>query len=322
MLSVCCVLVIAFYSVHLLIGHTTYSIVEVFGALTGTASDTAEFAIIKVRLPRAALALFSGFCFGISGVVFQSILKNELASPDIVGISKGSSSAAVISIVFFECSQNQTSLIALVAGLVTAFAVYLLSFGDGVATTRLILIGIALSALFDGITSYVLIRAAQYDLQEAMRWLSGSLNAATWPRVASAATAAIAIAPIVLVLSRSQDLLRFGDDLAAALGVKVDLTRFVLIASAVALIAFATAATGPIAFVAFLSGPIAKSISRGSHIPIVEAGLVGACLVLAADFAGQWAFASRYPVGVITGSVGIPYLIFRLALSNRTNGLT
>lgn len=169
-------------------------------------------------------------------------------------------------------------------------------------------------------TSYILKTAPQWELQEAMRWLTGSLNGASWQHVQPVFLACLVCAPVLLLLSRDLSLLRLGDDAASALGVRTERTRILLIIAAVGLIAFATAAAGPIAFVAFLSGPIAARLVGPLGSPLIPAALVGVVLVLAADLVGQFAFGTRYPVGVITGALGAPYLVYLIARTNRTGG--
>ncbi|NEE12356.1 iron ABC transporter permease, partial [Streptomyces sp. SID7499] len=177
------------------------------------------------RLPRAVLALVAGFSFGLAGVTFQTMLRNPLASPDIIGISSGASAAAAIAIVTLSLGEVQVSVLAIAAGLGVALLVYSLAFKGGVAGTRLILIGIGISAMLDSITSYVLSRAAEWDLQEAMRWLTGSLNGATWDQVVPALAAAAVLTPLLLGQARNLSALQLGDDTASALGVRVERTR-------------------------------------------------------------------------------------------------
>ncbi len=139
--------------------------------------------------------MIAGLSFGMAGVTFQTMLRNPLASPDIIGISSGASAAAAIAIVSFSLGGTQVSIIAIVAALAVALVVYGLAFRDGVAGTRLILIGIGISAILDSITSYVLSRAPEWDLQEAMRWLTGSLNGTTWEQVLPALAALVVLSP-------------------------------------------------------------------------------------------------------------------------------
>ena len=248
------------------------------------------------------------------------MLRNPLASPDVIGISAGASTAAAFAIVTLSLGGTAVSLFAIVVGLGVAMLIYVLSYRDGVAGTRLILIGIGIAAMLQSITAYILSQAGAWDLQEAQRWLTGSLNGADWQDVLPALAALVVLAPVLLSQVRDLDLLQLGDDAASALGVRVELTRLVVIVAAVGLIAFATAATGPIAFVAFLAGPIAARIIGPGGSLLVPAALVGALLVLVADLCGQYAFDHRYPVGIVTGVLGAPYLVYLIIRSNRVGG--
>ncbi len=311
------VAVFGLFSASLMYGHTIYSPGEVIDVILGREVQGASFTVGQLRLPRGVLAVLTGAAFGMAGAAFQSMLRNPLASPDIIGISAGASAAGVIALLWFEFSETWVSAIAVVAALVTALVIYLLAYADGVVGTRLILIGIALSAMLDSVVAYAIVRAAAWDIQTAMRWLTGSLNATTWDQVLPVVVAGIVFVPLLWRMQRNLDLLRLGDDAACALGVNVERTRLTVVLSAVALIAFGTAASGPIAFVAFLSGPIAARIVGTSQSLLLPAGLVGAVIVLASDLVGQWAFGTRYPVGVITGALGAPYLVYILVTMQR-----
>jgi iron complex transport system permease protein len=314
------VLVGVLFAVTLMVGNTFYGPGEVLRVLLGEIVPGASFTVGELRLPRAVLAVIAGASFGIAGTTFQTMLRNPLASPDVIGISSGASAAAVIAIVLLSVGETTVSLLAISAALVTALLIYLLAYKDGVVGTRLILIGIGIASMLDSVIAYVIVRAAVWDLQTALRWLTGSLNGATWGEVVPLGLAFAVVAPVLLAQSRNLTLMQQGDDSASALGVRVERTRVVAIVTAVALIAFATAAAGPIAFVAFLSGPIAARIVGGGGSLMVPAALVGSVLVLAADLVGQYAFGTRYPVGVITGTVGAPYLVYLLVRTNRSGG--
>jgi len=312
--------VFAVFALSLMVGNTFYGPDKVLRVILGEQVSGASFTVGELRLPRAVLGLLAGLCFGIAGVTFQTMLRNPLASPDIIGISSGASAAAVIGIIVFSVNETAVSFLALAAALVTAGAIYLLANRRGFAGTRLILIGIGVAAMLDSVIAYVLSRAAAWDLQTAMQWLTGSLNGASWEKVAPVAIACAVLVPVFLAQERNLALLRFGDDSAAALGVGVQRTRVVLVLAAVGLLAFATAATGPIAFVALMAGPItARMLGAGASLTL-PSGLVGALLVLVADLVGQFAFDNRYPVGVITGVIGAPYLVFLLIRTNRSGG--
>ena len=312
--------VVALYATSLMVGQTFYGPGEVLRVILGETVPGASFTVGELRLPRASLGLLVGLAFGLGGVTFQTMLRNPLASPDVIGISSGASAAAVIAIVVLGLDGSSVSLVALVAALVTAGLIYGLSYRHGVAGTRLILIGIGIAAMLNSVVSYVIVRAAQWDLPMAMQWLNGSLNNASWDDVVPLALAVVAAGGLLLGLGRNLDTLRLGDDAASALGVAVERNRLLLILTAVVLIAFGTAAAGPIAFVAFLSGPIAERIVGPGGSLLVPAALLGAILVLAADLAGQFLFDARYPAGVITGVLGAPYLIYLLIRTNRAGG--
>ena len=312
--------VIAAFFVTLMIGNTIYSFDEVVRVILGETVPGASFTVGELRLPRAAMAALTGLAFGLAGVTFQTMLRNPLASPDIIGISDGASAAAVFAIVVLAVNDTLVSVFALVGAVTVAFAIYLLANKGGFAGTRLILIGIGVAAMLDSTVAYILSKAASWDLQTAMKWLTGSLNGATWQSVVPLAVASVILVPVVLSQSRNLDVLRLGDDSAAGLGVHVRRTRILLILGAVCLLAFATAASGPIAFVAFMAGPIAARIVGAGASLVLPAGLVGALLVLVADLIGQYALGTRYPVGVVTGVLGAPYLIYLLIRTNRSGG--
>ncbi|MCI2266843.1 FecCD family ABC transporter permease [Sediminivirga luteola] len=313
-------LIAGVFLLTLMVGQTFYPLDQVVRVVLGEDVPGASFTVGRLRLPRAMLAVLAGACFGLGGVVFQTMLRNPLASPDIIGISSGASAAAAFAIIMLSMGGVQVSIVAIAGGLGVALAVYLLSFRGGLAGTRLILVGIGVAAMLDSVTAYVLSKAPQWELQEAMRWLTGSLNGAGYGTVMPVLVALAVLGPVLLSQSRALSLLRLGDDTAAALGVRTERTRILLIVAAVGLIAFATAATGPIAFVAFLSGPIAARIAGPAGSLLIPSALVGALLVLVADFAGQFLFGLRYPVGVVTGALGAPYLLYLIIRTNRTGG--
>jgi iron complex transport system permease protein len=318
--AVLAVAVVVTFAFSLMYGQTWYSLEEVLRVIGGEVVPGASFTVGELRLPRATMAVLTGAAFGIGGVTFQTMLRNPLASPDVIGISSGASAAAVFGIVVLSLSETAVALVAITAALATALLIYMLSFRDGVVGARLILIGIGIAAMLDSVISYILLRAAVWDMQTAMRWLTGSLNGATWGQVAPLAISFLVLGPLLLGRARNLELMQLGDDAASALGVRIERTRVIAIVAAVGLVAFATAAAGPIAFVAFLAGPIAARIVGAGGSLMVPAALVGSLLVLVADLVGQHAFGNRYPVGVVTGVLGAPYLIYLLIRTNRAGG--
>ncbi|MCF2571676.1 FecCD family ABC transporter permease [Brevibacterium sp. UCMA 11754] len=313
-------LVITVFLTSLMVGQTFYSFDKVIRVVLGDQVPGATFTVGRLRLPRVVLALLVGLSFGLGGVTFQTMLRNPLASPDIIGISSGASAAAVFAIVTLGLGSTGVSVVAIVAGLAVALIIYLLAYKNGTAGIRLILVGIGVASMLNALINWELTRAAQWDLQEALRWLAGSLNGAKWDAVGPLLCALIVLAPILLGQSKNLTVAQLGDETAEALGVRVSRMRLLVIVTAVGLIAFATAAAGPVAFVAFLSGPIASRLIGPGPSPLVPSALVGAFLVLVADLVGQFGLGTRYPVGVITGILGAPYLIYLIIRINRSGG--
>ena len=320
-IAVLVVLIASLFVLTLLMGRSFTPPADVIRVLRGGDVPGASFLVGQLRLPRAVLSILAGLSFGLGGAAFQTMLRNPLASPDIVGISTGASAAAVFAIVVLSWQGLAVSMFAVAAGLAVALLVYGLSFRNGVGGTRLILVGIGVSAMLESSIAYILSIAPEWNLQEAMRWLTGSVNGARPEQALPLLVALAAFGGLLLSRARDLEALRLGDDTAAALGVGVDRTRMLVMVAAVGMISFATAATGPIAFVAFLAGPIAARIGGNSGSVFVPAALVGAVLVLAGDYCGQFLLPSRYPVGVVTGALGAPYLLFLIIRTNRAGGL-
>ncbi|NOR31273.1 MAG: iron chelate uptake ABC transporter family permease subunit [Sulfitobacter sp.] len=293
---------------------------DVIMALMGDDASGATFVVNDLRLPRALMSVATGLCFGLGGVAFQVMLRNPLASPDIIGISASAGAAAVFAIVILAFDGWLVSAVAVVSGLLVATLIWALSSHRGAAGARLILIGIGVSAMLDSVTAYVLLEAPAWDRAEAMRWLTGSVNGAQLPNVIPVFGALVVFGGLLAASARDLNILRLGDDAARALGVNTEATRLRVTLAAVGLVAFATSAAGPIAFVAFLSGPIAARVVGGSRGILAAAGLVGAILVLAGDFTGQFLLPARLPVGVVTGAVGAPFLLYLIVRTNRNGG--
>jgi iron complex transport system permease protein len=312
---------IAMIALTLMLGQSFTPPGTLLRVLSGAAIPGVSFTVMDLRLPRAVLACVAGACFGIGGAAFQSMLRNPLASPDIIGISTGASTAAVLAIVVFSLNGVAVSIAAILGGLGVALLIYLLSWRQGVSGTRLILVGIGLSAMFQSATAYLLTQAPSWTLQEALRWMTGSLNRATLPEALTLCLSLLIFGAMLMSRARDLEALRLGDDLAAGLGVRLSATRVLTILTAVGLVASATALTGPIAFVAFLSGPISARLMQrfgaGSGSGLIPAALTGALLVIIADYAGQFLLPARYPVGIVTGVLGAPYLIYLIMRDNR-----
>ncbi|MCM3318184.1 iron chelate uptake ABC transporter family permease subunit [Rummeliibacillus stabekisii] len=301
----------------MMLGNTIYPVTDVIHVLLGETIPGASFAINEIRLPRTVAGLFAGFAFGAGGYIFQTMLRNPLANPNVIGITTGSSAAAVFCIIVLHTSSTVVSLAAVIGGLVTVAIIYGLSRGTSFAIARLILIGIGIQAMLNAVISYLMLIGKTNDLPNALRWLSGSLNGAELEMTYPLIIAVIIVTPVLIYFAKQLEMLELGEQAATSLGVNTNKTRVILMISAVLIIALATATTGPIAFVAFLAGPIAQRLVGVGFSNILPAGLIGVILVLGGDLIGQFAFETRFPVGVITGIIGAPYLIYLLIRINR-----
>lgn len=319
-LVVLAALTVALFAAMLMLGNTIYPVSDVLAVLAGQQVPGASFTVGSLRLPRAIVAVLAGIAFGVAGSTFQTMLRNPLASPDVIGITSGASAAAILSLIILHWSSTATMALALAAGIVTAVVIYLAARGGESTGGRLILIGIGVGAMLDAVVAFLIVRANVYDVTVAARWMTGSLNGSRMEDVLPLLLAVVVLVPLVLVLARDLGALELGDAWATALGVRTDRTRVLLVVAAVALACFATATTGPIAFVAFLAGPIAARIVGPGTSVILPAALTGAALVMAADLIGQFAFGTKFPVGVITGILGAPYLIYLLIRTSRRGG--
>ena len=309
-------LTLSLAAVMMLYGNTIYSPETVLRVLSGTDAGGAAFTIRTLRFPRMLTAILCGMAFGLSGNTFQQLLGNPLASPDIIGVTSGASVAAVFVILILKLDYGIVAVMAVFSGLLVSALIYFLSHKNGFSNTRLILTGIGMQAFLNSIISWMLLKASEYDVASALRWLSGSLNGVKMDTVPALAAVVFTAGLGILLLSRHLLILQLGEAHAVTLGIPVSITRLLLILLALVLTAFAASVTGPIASVAFLSGPIAARISGRGRSSMLAASLTGSILILISDLVGQFTLPSRYPVGVITGILGAPYLLFLLLRIN------
>lgn len=309
-------LTLSLAAVMMLYGNTIYSPETVLRVLSGTDAGGAAFTIRTLRFPRMLTAILCGIAFGLSGNTFQQLLGNPLASPDIIGVTSGASVAAVFGILILKLDYGIVAVMAVFSGLLVSALIYFLSHKNGFSNTRLILTGIGMQAFLNSIISWMLLKASEYDVASALRWLSGSLNGVKMDTMPALAAVVFTAGLGILLLSRHLLILQLGEAHAVTLGIPVSITRLLLILLALVLTAFAASVTGPIASVAFLSGPIAARISGRGRSSMLAASLTGSILILISDLVGQFTLPSRYPVGVITGILGAPYLLFLLLRIN------
>ena len=313
-------LVVATWSI--MMGDFPLSVRQVLSGVFGDGGDDAEFIVQTLRLPRALTAILVGAALGMSGAVFQSIARNPLGSPDIVGFQQGAAFGAVLVIVSWGGSSLAVAGGAVAGGVVTALLVYVLAWKRGLSSSRLVLVGIGIGFTAAAGVDSLITRADIYDVQRAAVWLTGSLNGRSWDHVRTVGLALLVLAPLVIIGQRSLDRLDLGDDTAAALGVRVNRAKLGLIVMAVGLSALAVAAAGPIAFIAFVAGPIARRMVDSPNACVVPAAFVGAFVLTAADLVARRVLApTELPVGVMTAIIGAPYLLWLLTRRARTGAL-
>lgn len=294
----------------------TTALATLAGPVTGQATG-AEFVVLQLRLPRAAGAVAVGAALGLSGALLQSVARNPLASPDVLGITSGASLAAVVAVLVAGAGDAAVAAAALLGGLATAALLYALSWRGGIGADRFVLVGIGVAAALQAGIGYLLTRVSIEDTRVALRWLYGSLSGTTPAQVLLLVGALVVLVPAALALRRPLEVLATGEDAAAGLGLRVDGVRTALIALCVVLAALATATAGPVAFVALVAAPIARRMLPG-RAALGASALVGALLVLLADLLGQHALpGDALPVSAVTGLVGGPYLLWLVARSGR-----
>ena len=306
------------FALGLTIGDYPVTLSQVIQSLLGNGNPGTDFIVLDLRMPRVLVGVLVGAAFGISGALFQTLTRNPLASPDTIGLTAGASTAVVAGIVLGFGAGLGTQLLGLLGALTAAVAIYLLAWKRGTTGYRIVLVGIAVSWMFVSATNYLLAKAQLWEAQQVMQWIIGSMNARDWVHVRPLAWAVLVLVPATLLLARWLRLMQLGDDVAIALGVPVRFARVALLAAGVGLVAFATAATGPIAFVALTAPQIAQRLVGLSWPPLVASGLAGSVMVLGSDLLAQRLFPDLLlPIGVVTGAIGGVFLLWLLTRANR-----
>jgi iron complex transport system permease protein len=295
--------------------------VEVLTGLTGTGEPSTVFIVRELRLPRAAAALLIGLALGAAGTLFQRVLGNPLASPDFLGVTAGAGTATVTAIVFGASSALLLPTAALAGGALTAMLIYLFAWRRGISAYRFILVGVGVATFAQSITSYLVARAEMRDAREALTWLVGSVGMASPEALTLLAVTMALFIPAAVYASRVLRALELGDATALVLGSRTQRDRVLVLGIGVVLIAVATAAAGPIAFIAMLAGPLARLLLRRAGQSIAAAALMGAVLLQTADLLAQHALPWPVSTGVVTGVFGAPYIAWTLITAARRSDL-
>lgn len=310
------VLLVLVFAARVLLGDFTITIPDFVRILRGADIPGASFILMESKLPRALLGVLAGACFGTAGAIFQTALRNPLASPDIVGVSMGASASAVFGIVVLDVAGPALSLLAVAGALGVAVLTRWVAGGGG--GQRVVLVGVGVAAVLGSVVQYLFTRADAWDAHLVLRWLTGSLGQADWPTLRWLALVLVVLLPVVGWSARDLRAGELGADAAVGLGVPPRRTDL-LLGLGVVLVAVAVAAAGPIAFVAFVSGPVSRALN-GGRSTLLGAALAGASLTVGADHVADYLLADiNFPVGVVTGAVGAPFLLWLLA-SGRTGG--
>lgn len=293
---------------------------RVLAALVGGGEKVDRFVVLNLRLPRILAALLVGAAFALAGAVFQSTLRNPLASPDILGIAQGASLGAVWAILGLGVGGAIVAGLAFGGALLVAIVIWLAAWRQGLHGIRFVLVGVGMSYVCGSTVAWLLARSDVRQAQTALHWTVGSVGDVRGSELAVLAIGVAAGAVAIAIASRPLRPLALGDDHAAALGVRVNAGRALLLVLAVSLVAIATSVAGPIAFVALIAPAVARRLVGGGSAALAASTAVGALLVLASDVIGQFALPGfTAPVGIVTGVIGAPYLLWLLARTERTS---
>ncbi|MFJ4840358.1 FecCD family ABC transporter permease [Streptomyces sp. NPDC088746] len=304
------------------IGDFPIGLSRVIATILGRGEQVDEFVIMDLRMPRALAGLLVGIALGVSGAITQSVARNPLASPDILGITGGASAVAVFLVTVSGgtaaavVSTVGLSAAALAGGLCTGLLVYFLAWRRGIDGFRLILIGISVTAMTEAITTWLLTAADIRDVARAQAWLVGSLDNRSWDEIRVVFWCTLVLLTVVAAAAFQFKPMHLGDEVAAGLGVRFSRVRAVLLLCAVLLAAAAVSAAGPVPFVALVAPQVAMRLTRCPTPPLVASGLVGALLLIGSDLAARSALPVTLPVGVVTAAIGGPFLVYLLVRAN------
>jgi iron complex transport system permease protein len=308
------VLVIALVSLS--VGDYPLAPAELWRTLWGGGGRLESYVLFQVRAPRLAMGLLAGACLGVAGALLQGMLRNPLASPDLLGISGGSGVAAVFTLLILGVTGPLLAVSAFVGGVVVAAFLLLAGSRRNDGGYRLILAGVGISFLCLSITGFLLVRAKIQLAQEALVWLTGSLSATPWWSVLTVAVVGVVAVPAIVACARWLPMTQMGTPTALSLGVPAGRARIVAILTAVLLTAVTCAFTGPISFIALCAPAIARPLLGNGALGIGTSAVVGAGLLTAADLVAQFAIPGHtMPVGVVTGALGAVFLLWLLATS-------
>ena len=315
-----CLLLAGSAALALLIGQTQLSPSVLWDGLTG-GDGPGALTISVLRGPRVAVALLSGAAFGLSGAVFQLLLRNPLASPDVMGFTGGSGLAILGAITLGVAVP--LPLVAAAGGLLAGILVITLSTPagsrgavEGASPVTIVLVGIGVGFAASALSGFLMTRLSGPQAAEAQRWLVGSLSARDWDDARFLALAGGALSVCLALQVRALRLLELGAELGTGLGLRVGRARLLLAATGIGLSAVAVAVVGPVAFVALMAAPVGAWLAGATDAGarLAAAALAGAVIMVLADLVARASLPGlQLPIGVMTGILGAPYLLWRLS---------
>ena len=302
--------------VSLRLGKFPVTAQEVIDALQGQGRKIVQVVVVKWKLPRIVLGLVAGLALGVAGAVFQTITRNPLGSPDLIGFSTGAQTGILISILLLPGSMLSASLASFIGGAAVGTVTYLVSLRGGFTGLRFILVGIAISSMLVSVNRWLLVRVDDDEGLGALKAITGTLGAARWPVVAPTCLAIGVTVALILLASRHLQVLSLGEQMATILGSPTRRVSAVLILLGTVLVAVVTMAAGPIGFVALVAPHLARLLTGSPQSPLLVSGLTGSLLMVGADLLSQLVLESM-PVSVVTNAVGGLYLMVALTVAAR-----
>lgn len=294
---------------------------EVVQTFLGQGTRKQEIVLFSMRLPRIVMAILVGTALAVSGAILQSITKNDLADPGIMGISSGAALAVVMYIYFmngnvYDGVSNLTiwtmPVVAFFGSILGAVLIYLFAWKKGINPTRLILIGIGINSTFQALMIIFQLRFTTQEFNRVMVWISGSIWGTSWIYVITILPWIIVFLFFAIYKARFLDVFLLGDHLSIGLGVQVEKARRILIFFAVALAGVATSVAGTISFLGLISPHIARKIVGPKHkLLLPVSALVGTLLLLISDTIARNIVApAEIPVGIVVSIIGVPYFLY------------
>ncbi|MGE6369227.1 FecCD family ABC transporter permease [Planococcus kocurii] len=302
------------------LGYSPISYDRLVPALLGEGTFKEEFILFSIRLPRILITLLAGMALALSGAILQSITRNDLADPGIIGINSGAGVAISVFFLFVPVEAGAFAyllpIVAFGGALLTAVLIYAFSYSrsTGLQPIRLVLVGIGFSMALSGVMIVLISSAEPEKVDFIANWLAGSIWGADWPFILAILPWLVVLIPFTLYKANRMNILGLSDSVAVGIGVSIEKERIILLLAAVALAASAVSVTGGIAFIGLMAPHIAKAIVGPRHqlfLPL--AILIGGWLLLLADTIGRNLLEpSGIPAGIMAALIGAPYFVYLL----------